>query len=303
MNFFGKSKSSPGRSTGVLLLVGVLAGATVGGGVGVFAASSTKSVTVCANKKTNMLRYAKNGECMSKTETKVLLNQTGAPGTNGTNGAKGDTGAAGVDGTNGTLAFTQQSVCDGSDVNTIANEVCKIGMTGPGGGIIFFVDYYDQYSSLDYLEAAPVGWSNGLANVNQGGLMAETPGTATTDPKMKWCSDNTSLLGPNSWDIKAVGAGAGNTAMADTTCAGGAIQAASDYDGGSKTDWFLGSLGEMMLMNTNLLTAGAGSFASDDYWTSSELGAGVAWVQVFDTGYQYFDSKDNPSFVRPVRSF
>ena len=34
------------RSAGVLLLVGVLAGVTVGGGVGVIAATSTKSVTV-----------------------------------------------------------------------------------------------------------------------------------------------------------------------------------------------------------------------------------------------------------------
>ena len=37
-----KSKSYSRRSAGVLLLVGVLAGVTVGGGVGVIAASSTK---------------------------------------------------------------------------------------------------------------------------------------------------------------------------------------------------------------------------------------------------------------------
>ena len=74
----------------MFLLVGVLAGVTVGGGVGVIAASSTKTVTVCANKKTNVLRYAKNGKCVTKTETKVTLNQTGAAGT------KGDTGAAGT---------------------------------------------------------------------------------------------------------------------------------------------------------------------------------------------------------------
>jgi hypothetical protein len=46
-----KSKSYSRRKAGVLLLVGVLAGVTIGGGVGVLAASSTKSVTVCANKK------------------------------------------------------------------------------------------------------------------------------------------------------------------------------------------------------------------------------------------------------------
>ena len=58
-----------------MLVGGVLAGLTVGGGVGVIAASSTKTVTVCANKKTNVLRYAKNGKCVTKTETKHLINK------------------------------------------------------------------------------------------------------------------------------------------------------------------------------------------------------------------------------------
>jgi hypothetical protein len=113
----------------LLLLVGVLAGVTVGGGVGVIAASSTKSVTVCANKKTNVLRYAKNNKC-AKTETKVTLNQAvdvagaprvdvapapgdaGAKGDAGATGAKGDagatgaTGAKGDSGTNGTNGAT-----------------------------------------------------------------------------------------------------------------------------------------------------------------------------------------------------
>ena len=100
MFFLSTSKSYSRRSAGVLLLVGVVAGVTVGGGVGVFAASSTKSVTVCANKKTNVLRYAKNGKCTT-TETKVLLNQTGADGISGAAGAKGDTGAAGAKGDTG----------------------------------------------------------------------------------------------------------------------------------------------------------------------------------------------------------
>lgn len=38
MNFLSKSVSRSSRSGGVLLLVGVLAGVTVGGGVGVIAA-------------------------------------------------------------------------------------------------------------------------------------------------------------------------------------------------------------------------------------------------------------------------
>ena len=105
MNSFSKSRYYSRRSAVVLLLVGVLAGVTVGGGVGggvgVIAASSTKSVTVCADKKTNVLRYSKNGQCEKKTETKVLLNQTGADGITGATGPKGDTGAAGTNGATG----------------------------------------------------------------------------------------------------------------------------------------------------------------------------------------------------------
>ena len=82
MSLFPKSRSYSRRSIGVMLVVGVLAGLTVGGGVGVIAASSTRTVTVCANKTTNMLRYAKGGTCFS-TETKVVLNQTGAKGASG----------------------------------------------------------------------------------------------------------------------------------------------------------------------------------------------------------------------------
>ncbi len=36
-------------------------------------------------------------------------------------------------------------------------SACKIGTKGPGGGWIFFVDYNDQFSGFDYLEAAPTG--------------------------------------------------------------------------------------------------------------------------------------------------
>ena len=295
-----KSRSYSLRSAWAFVLVGVLAGVTVGGGVGVIAASSTKTVTVCANKKTNVLRYAKNRKC-SKTETKVILNQTGAAGAKGDTGAAGAAGAkgdAGTAGTNATVAITQLSIC-----GVGGTSLCKVGVVGPGGGIIFFVDYNDQYVGLNYLEAAPQGWSNGLPNVNLGGVTGEVPGTATEDPKMKWCSDTTSLLGLNAWSNSAVGAGASNTSTADTTCAGGAIQAASDYAGGSKSDWFLPSVGEAMLMYTNLRQQGVGGFASGGYWSSSEFDAVGAWFQDFGIGYQYPGGKDVPYYVRPVRAF
>jgi hypothetical protein len=323
MNISSKFVLGSRRSGGALLLVGVLAGVAVGGGVWRVCCDIKKTVTVCADKKTNVLRYAKNGKC-AKTETKVVLNQTGvagakgdtgatgAKGDTGATGAKGDTGAAGAkgdtgdtgaagtngtNGTNATVAITQLSIC-----GVGGTSLCKIGMTGPGGGLIFFVDYNDQYAGLNYLEAAPVGWGNGIT-VNEGGLTGETTGSSTLDPLMKWCSNTSSLLGLNAWSNSAVGAGASNTSTADTTCTGGAIQAASDYAGGSKSDWFLPSIGEAMLMYTNLRQQGVGGFASDFYWSSSEVDANFAWSQFFYYGYQFDSGKTFPYYVRPVRAF
>jgi len=294
-----KSRSYSRRSAGTLLLVGVLAGVTVGGGVGVIAASSTKTVTVCADKTTSVLRYAKNGKC-AKTEIKVVLNQTGANGISGAAGAKGDagaagaagakgdTGAAGTNGTNATVAITQQSVCDGSDAGTVADEVCKIGMTGPGGGLIFFVDYNDQYTGLNYLEAAP----------------QSCEGTSKA-----WSSDSTnSLVAVNGWAARAVGAGKANSAA---MIANGATSYTADTSGaaffaeastcGTKTDWFLGSLGEMKLMYDNL--QGVGGFASGYYWSSSESVATGAWYQYFNYGILDNINKTYANYVRPVRAF
>ena len=309
-----QSRSYSRKSAWTFVLVGVLAGVTVGGGVGVIAASSTKSVTVCADTKTNVLRYAKNGKCV-KTETKVVLNQTGADGISGAVGAKGDSGAAGVagakgdtgaagtngtngaagakgdsgtNGTNATLAITQQSVCDGSDAGVVADELCKIGMTGPGGGLIFFVDFNDQYTGFDYLEAAP----------------SSCEGTGKV-----WSSDTTnSLVAVNGWAARAVGAGKANSAAmiasGATLYEGDTSGAASFAEGstcGTQTDWFLGSLGEMKLMYDNL--QGVGGFAGDYYWSSSETNANVAWFQDFGYGFQYPNHKDSPYYVRPVRAF
>jgi hypothetical protein len=86
-------------------------------------------------------------------------------------------------------------------------------------------------------------------------------------------------------------------------CAGGAIQAASDYSGGSQTDWFLPSFGEAMLMYTNLRPVGVGGFASGDYWSSSEGAADAAWYQIFGNGFQSNTNKSSTYFVRPVRAF
>jgi hypothetical protein len=41
---------------------------------------------------------------------------------------------------------------------TSGADACMIGAVGPGGGLIFFVDYNDEYSDFDYLEVEPGGF-------------------------------------------------------------------------------------------------------------------------------------------------
>nr|MBU6203540.1 hypothetical protein [Acidobacteriota bacterium] len=155
-------------------------------------------------------------------------------------------------------------MCDGTDAGTVADELCKIGMTGPGGGPVFFIDYQDQFASFcasgdcNYLEASP-------ADVDEAG----------GDYTSAWCSNTSSALGLSAWSNSAVGAGRTNTTTADTTCTSGAIQTAVNYtapafNGVAKDDWWLPSLGEWMSMYSNLRQAGVGGLASDIYWSSTE---------------------------------
>jgi|688.fasta_scaffold55674_3 hypothetical protein len=222
----------------------------------------------------------------------VTFARTGARGATGSAGATGATGATGAS----SVKITELSVCDGTDAGTVADELCKIGMTGPGGGPVFFVDYQDQYTSFcatgdcNYLEASP-------ADVDEAG----------GDFTSAWCSDTT-LRNLNAWSNSAVGAGRTNTTTADTTCTSGAIQTAVDYtapafNGVAREDWWLPSLGELMLMYTNLRQAGVGDFAADGYWSSSEGTATRAWYQTFNNYNQTNDPKTLTLRVRPVRGF
>ena len=340
MNISSKFVLGSRRSGGALLLVGVLTGVAVGGGVGVFAATSTKTVTVCADKKTNVLRYAKNGKC-AKTETKVVLNQTGvagatgAKGDTGAAGAKGDTGAAGVkgdtgaagvkgdtgaagakgdtgaDGASSPTGFTARSVC-GSNGTTL----CAVGVQGPGGGTIVYVDSTNDIPGYDYLEVAPTDASSGLAWSTS---ITKCQATADANCQRWFLSDAATALG-----YIALGTGRAATAaivarhdaggVAKTDYAAGVADA---YTTATASDWFLPSKDELnevckYARNTgqdpgasNVCTGGTlrSGFAADFYWTTSERGPDQTMMQLFATGSQTFYDKPYPGNVRPVRAF
>jgi hypothetical protein len=210
---------------------------------------------------------------------------TGATGPQGPSGGSGPAGPAGTNGINATIAITELFVCDGPDAGTVADEKCKIGMTGPGGGTIFFVDYNDIYPTFNYLEAAP---------------------TSCESASKTWSSATTVVTAAGSWAGRAVGAGQANTVAikavftGDTT-SNNAAHFATSCSAGGKSDWFLGSLGEMKLMYDNL--QGVGGFVEYSYWSSTDRDAINAWIQVFDNGSQSYDSKILTRYVRPVRAF
>ena len=143
-------------------------------------------------------------------------------------------------------------------------DACKIGAVGPGGGWIFFVDYNEQYSGFNYLEAAPADIS-----------------------AVVWCSNTTtSISAVAGWSARAVGAGQANTNAMTMACTSGAANSAAAYSTSTTQagDWFLGTLGDMMLMYTNLSYAGVGGFAYNSYWSSTEYSSSLAWYQSFADG-------------------
>jgi hypothetical protein len=202
----------------------------------------------------------------------------GASGGSGPAGATGATGATGTNGTNATLTCAQ-------------GGTCVVGNTGPGGGIVFYVQTATAAAPWRYLEAAPNTWSGDV-----------------TDPLIPWCNITDAfvpnLLTGSTATIQtanARGAGYSNTQKMLRGCAFGAANAAAAYNGGGKSDWHLPSLDELNQLYEARTTVGG--FVEYYYWSSSEGNAFSAWGQYFSNGFQISDAKTSTYYVRPVRAF
>ena len=214
-----------------------------------------------------------------------LTGATGAQGPIGPSGATGATGPTGATGTSA-LKIAELSICGAG-----GTSLCKIGAIGPGGGIIFFVDNYDQYVGFNYLEAAPIS--------------CESSGP------LQWASSNNSVPAAQSWAGASVGAGANNTAeiksiFPDDDGTINAAHFASNCSAGSKSDWFLGSSGEMKLMSDNLPSSS--ELRMEGYWTSTErygtFGLSVFYIYFSDGAvYGSYSKVMDFYYVRPVRAF
>jgi len=161
-----------------------------------------------------------------------------------------------------------------------------LGDTGPAGGHIF----YDKGRYSDgwrYLEAAPV---------------------STEWKDTQWGSYGTLIGGTET----VIGTGKSNTAKIVTWLnshgeTGRAAQLCDalvvENNGVTYSDWFLPSKDELNLMYENLKVPGVGSFADNNYLSSSEYAADFAWYQSLRFGSQYGYHKIHHFRVRAVRAF
>lgn len=206
---------------------------------------------------------------------------------------------------------------------------CVLGEVGPGGGNIFYVstggfDCGPSFTSTGsptggqchYLEAAPKTWDGG-----------------TTDGRRYWADvsagtsvDISGISNDATVSLTNFGLGYKNSIAlvaynSSTVTAGPAARA---YTGGSKTDWYLPASGELhqlikwakglgasdssICANTGTLnTAPAQGFVTDQYFSSSEYNATLAWSEHPAACGTSPREKDNASghqyLMRPIRAF
>jgi hypothetical protein len=263
---------------------------------------------VCVKKATGIMRYLDTAPVVKK-DKKTKKSTTVTPACDATtefqlvwnrDGVAGPAGAKGTDGTKGT---------DGADGNGYGPFSYKIGDTGPGGGIVYFVDRYNEYSDFTYLEVAPnevdtgsagadaIVWSTSVAK-----CYASTAGSTTADQSCAAESiypDTVSGTTRTASRVTATRIGSGSTntlaiiARHDATtpviskalyAAGSADNYSNTPSGGTAvTDWFLPSCSEMVMMFQNFSQFKPGAITlsvvgtCSAYWTSSETAAATAW--------------------------
>ena len=197
----------------------------------------------------------------------------------------------------GTATFTLTVLQIPSCANGLA--ACALGDTGPGGGIVFYVQAgggtfacgLNLASTCKYLEAAPTNWNG--------------PGG---DPLRSWATDvngnRTTLVAGAVRE--AIGSGYQNSVDAvnqtGNVSATSAPVLARSYAGGSKSDWYLPSYNELDQLWQQRVRVGG--FREGWYWTSHNAAAG-ARVIFFPTGSTngISDKHCECNPVRPIRAF
>jgi len=282
---------------------------------------------VCVKKSTGVMRYldttpitrtnkktkksvAVVPECDATTEVQLVWNKEGVAGPAGPAGPAGAAGAKGADGAAGAKGSSGEDGTQGADGNGYGPFSYNIGDTGPGGGIVFFVDRYNEYSDFTYLEVAPteidanadatadsIVWSTTAATCYGGAGSTTAASSCATGSIYPDTVSGTTRIASRATGTK-IGSGSANTlaiiarhdeltptAVSKTLYAAGTADNYSNTPtgGAAVTDWFLPSYSEMVMLFKNFaqfkpsaLTLSAVGTCSS-YWTSSETADATAW--------------------------
>ena len=164
--------------------------------------------------------------------------------------------------------------------------VCSVGDKGPGGGVVFYVQSGTSFGTWKYLEVAPLNWKGEI------------------DPLVPWCPASLSTLAT----LLPIGTGAANTRIIFSQCSDAtpdqsvAARVAANYRGGGKSDWFLPSKNELLLLFQAKNFIGQIS-SSSEYWSSSQDSTTRSWAVDLATGASSSDPNMIDHSIRPVRTF
>ena len=188
----------------------------------------------------------------------------------------------------------------------ITEDICALGDTGPGGGLVFYVGAAFTMTgatcntTCNYLEWAPVSWAS---TQSQNASFSE-PGTATTDAGTTLMPSNL-LVGTST----AFGTGLNNTsllanAVGSGTSSNNAAKAARLYaaNDSSAGQWFLPSKDELIALFQSAVKS-RGNFQNRNLWSSSEQTAVNQWQVQMTTGDATVDARSNFKLFRPIRAF
>lgn len=78
------------------------------------------------------------------------------------------------------------------------------------------------------------------------------------------------------------------------------VEAMERFTNNPESEWRLPTRAELLIMYINRKDIG-NFIEKGDYWSSSEKNSGIAWVQLFNDGYQLGYTKYHTRLVRLVR--
>jgi len=204
-------------------------------------------------------------------------------------------------------------------LNCATGGTCNVGDTGPGGGIVFYVEPSDGTfscgrglsSTCKYLEVAPTTGTGAWTEVSRGWSSVTSPSSALPRPAPL---------------PLAIGSGFRNTM--EIVSQVGSVAPSAGYESrayrgpSNLSDWYLPSLNELNELckyagNTgqpagpSTVCSGATSsvlsargFTTGTYWSSTERNNLTSRAQTFSTGAQIeYSSKSTTNIVRPIRAF